>query len=475
MAVQTRRRLVNLAMALAIGAIGRLASAEPATPIVPALPQIPDRTFQITDFGGVGDGKTMNTDAFQKAFAAIDKAGGGKLVVPKGVFLTLPLNLVSHLDLHLEAGATIQFPKDHKAYLQMEAPLPRPESLAKMDGGNTSLLYGDHLTDIAFTGSGTIDGGGAAWWKAHSALNPKPPAATAPATAPGTTAPDPAEVEAEATNSAPAKPIVPVVVGKIKGRPKMVILNECQRIHLDGLTLANSPMWFFVPVSCTDVTIENVTVFAPKSPNTDALDPTASTNVLIRNCDLDEGDDNIAVKAIGGPCSNVWIENVRSKHGHGISIGSETYGGVHDVTVQNCTFDGGDNGIRIKSARDRGNQLAHFSFSNITMDNVKNPIVIDMYYSGGKTRSTKPITPTTPYLSDVHISNVTVKNSKNAGRIVGLPEAPARDIILTNVSIEAKTGMTVADVKGGIFENVTIKVTSGIPLKQTEADLTIRP
>jgi polygalacturonase len=426
------------------------------------LPQIPDRTVRLTDFGGVGDGKTFNTDAFNKALAALDKMGGGTLVVPKGIYLTLPLTLISHLNLHLDEGATIQFPTDLAAYTEMEPLAPRPQSLVNMDGGNASLFYADHLTDIAFTGTGTIDGGGSAWWKKKGK-----PATSAPATQ-----------DDDATNHVSTQPAKPLgYVGKIRGRPKMIILNDCRRIQIDGLTLANSPMWFFVPVHCTDVTIENVKVNSPQhSPNTDALDPTASTNVLIRNCDLDEGDDNVAVKAIGGTCSNIWIEGLHCKHGHGISIGSETYGGVHDVTVRNCTFDGGDNGIRIKSARDRGNQLSNFTYSNITMDNVTNPIVIDMYYSGGKTRVTKEVTPTTPFLSHVRISDVKITNSKNAGRILGLPEAPVTDIVLSNVSIEAKSPMVVNDVKGAVFDHVTIKIEQkGDAIVQNYADLTIKP
>jgi polygalacturonase len=465
--VFTQRSLLA-AMALAISVAAAAQARAEDFPVFP-LPQVPDHTFNLTDFGGNGDGKTMNTQAFNKALAAIDKAGGGTLVVPKGVFLTLPLNLVSHLNLHLEEGATIQFPTDLAAYADMDDLLPRPASLAHMDGGNSSLLYADHLTDIAFTGTGTIDGGGTQWWKKRSGK-----ASTTAASAPAAQAAQ----DDDPTNHVSTQPAKPLpVTGKIRGRPKMFILNDCRRIHIDGLMLSNSPMWFFVPVHCEDVTIENVKVNSPQhSPNTDALDPTASTNVLIRNCDLDEGDDNVAVKAIGGPCSNIWIEGLHCKHGHGISIGSETYGGVHDVTVRDCTFDGGDNGIRIKSARDRGNDLTNFTYSNITMDNVTNPIVIDMYYSGGKTRVTKDVTPTTPHLSHVRISDVKITNSKNAGRILGLPEAPVTDVVLSNVSIQAKSPMTVNDVKACEFDHVDIKIEQhGDAIVQNYADLTIKP
>jgi polygalacturonase len=478
-----RRQLLVLAALGCASLLSRAVRAQGAAPIKPPLPQIPAHSFTLTDFGAVGDGKTMNTEAFKKALHAVQEAGGGKLVVPKGEYLTLPLNLVSHLDLHLEEGATIQFPADLAAYSAMEPLLPRPPSVANMDGGNGSLFFGDKLTDVAITGAGTIDGGGQAWWNRNGAPGRGGRGARGGATQPGATGTPPARGQAFAGATPPAtrgaagrgRGRVLAQTGQIFGRPKMVILTDCQRVYLEGVTLNNSPMWNFVPVMCTDVTIENVKVNAPqRSPNTDALNPTACTNVLIRNCDLSVGDDNIALKALGGPNSNIWIENVHSKFGHGISIGSETYGGVHDVTVLNCTFDGGDNGIRIKSARDRGNQLYNFTFSNITIDHVLNPILITMYYAGSRERQMQEVTPTTPFLKNVKISNVTIKNARNAGSILGLPEAPATNVVLTNVDIEAQTGMTVQDVKGCVFDNVKIKVQSGEPIIQSFADLTIK-
>ncbi len=492
-------RSIALAAAISLAALSAPARADDfklPPQVKPALPNIPDKTFNFADYGANPDGKTMNTDAFKKAFAAIDKAGGGKLVLAKGTYLTLPLNLVSHLEIHLEEGALIQFPKDKALYSTMEPLAPRPDFVSNMDGGNASLLFGDKLTDIALTGKGTIDGGGAGWY-------------AVPAGAPGanTRAPDLYTFPALATLLRPANfrdasptfftggppATVPGVgapprgaggggrglaqVGQIKGRPKLLILTSCQRVLVDGLTIENSPMGQVVPVMCADVTLTNLTVIAPqRSANTDALNPTACTNVLIKNCDLSVGDDNIALKALGGPNSNIWIEDVRSKFGHGISIGSETYGGVHDVTVVHCTFDGGDNGLRIKSARDRGNQLFNFTFSDIKIDNVKNPIFVTMYYSGGMNRTPQPITATTPFLKNVQFHNITIRNGGNAGQILGLPEAPATDITLTNVDIEANTGFTVQDTKNCIFDNVKIKVKSGEAIiDKYKADLTIKP
>jgi polygalacturonase len=255
-----------------------------------------------------------------------------------------------------------------------------------------------------------------------------------------------------------------------------VVLTNCRRVLIQGVTVRNSPMYELVPTLCHDVMIDGVHVTASAhGPNTDAIDPMACDNVVIRNCDLDVGDDDIAIKAIQGPCTNIVVENCRCLHGHGISIGSETYKGIHDVTVRDCSFDGTSNGIRIKSARDRGNDLYGFSFSNITMKNVGTAITLNMYYmdrSGGRVRAAQPVTASTPRLHDVRIENVTVSSAENAGDIIGLPESDIRDVTLSNVSITADKGMTVRDAQGVIFKNVVIDAADGEAITTEFADVT---
>ena len=197
--------------------------------------------------------------------------------------------------------------------------------------------------------------------------------------------------------------------------------------------------------------IEGLHVEAPPtSHNTDAIDINSCDTVIVRDCDLDEGDDNVSIKATEGPCANVLVENCRCLHGHGISIGSETYKGIHDVTVRDCTFDGTQNGIRIKSARDRGNDLYGFSFSNIKMTNVGNALTLNMYYmdkTAARNRVTAPVTEHTPKLHDVTIENVTATGVLTAGDITGLPEMDVKDVTLTNVNISANKGMTIRDAQ----------------------------
>lgn len=408
----------------------------------PALPTIPNRQFSLLDFGGVGDGRTWNTQAFDQAVAWIRTVGGGRLIVPNGTFLTKPFTLTSRIDLHLEAGAVIQFPSDMAAYdLPADPADASAEQLKALRTNTPALIWGDDLTDVAITGEGIIDGGGAVWW-----------------------------------------PLIPGADGKGHtaygdNRPKLVSIARSQRVHVQGVTIRNSPMYEMVARGCGDVLIEEAHINASsKGPNTDAIDPIACRNVLIRDCDLDVGDDNVAIKAIGGPTSDVLVENCRCKHGHGISIGSETYGGIHDVTVRDCTFDGTSNGIRIKSARDRGNDLYNFAFSNIVMRDVGTAITINMYYmdkSGSGRRVSKPVTASTPRLHGVRIDNVAVTGAQNAGDIIGLPESDVLDVKLSNVSIAAEKGMTVRDARGVVFTNVRITAEEGEPIASDHADLTI--
>jgi polygalacturonase len=411
----------------------------PAADVNPAAPSIPDRQFDLSDYGPVPDGKTPNTDALAKAVAAVAAAGGGHLIVHKGVYLTFPFALTSHMDLHLDADAVIQFPQSLAAYGLAAA--PTPQQMKDLNTKIPALVAGDNLTDVSITGSGIIDGGGAAWWP----LSPRDRAGSAH-TAYG------------------------------NSRPKLVVLTNCRRVLIQGVTVRNSPMYELVPTLCHDVMIDGVHVTASAhGPNTDAIDPMACDNVVIRNCDLDVGDDDIAIKAIQGPCTNIVVENCRCLHGHGISIGSETYKGIHDVTVRDCSFDGTSNGIRIKSARDRGNDLYGFSFSNITMKNVGTAITLNMYYmdrSGGRVRAAQPVTASTPRLHDVRIENVTVSSAENAGDIIGLPESDIRDVTLSNVSITADKGMTVRDAQGVIFKNVVIDAADGEAITTEFADVT---
>jgi polygalacturonase len=427
-------------LALLLGAT--LLSCTTTETVVVTAPPGP-RTFLFTDYGGVGDGKTWNTDAFANATAALDQAGGGILDVPPGTYLTLPIRFTNHMNLHLEPGATIQFPADLTAY---GLPDPSKSTQDQINAANRnvpkSLIWGDHLTDVSITGSGTIDGGGTNWWE-WSDKNAKKHA------------------------------------GIFYDRPKLIIFRNSNHILVEGVTLQNSPMWNFVPTLSSDITVRGITVLAPQfSPNTDAVDPDSCDHVVVRDCVMNEGDDGIAIKADDGPCSNILIENLQCHHGHGISVGSETYGGIHDVVVRHCTFDGSKWAIRIKSNRDRGNSLYNIVYDDIQINNVETAIDIDMYYhdpKGEKAHAPQPVTDFTPLLRDVKISNVTVTNADSAGRIIGLPEMPIDGIKLTSVQITCRKGLDIRDAKNIILNQVTITAAESPPVTTENAQVTTIP
>ena len=389
------------------------------------LPTIPTTVFNITNYGAVGDGKTLNTVAIQKAIDACAAAGGGTVLVPAGKFIFGPIILTSSLNLHLDKGAMLLISDDLKNY-----PIK-------------SKRYQDCITaanahDIEISGQGVIDGQGEAWWQAFAANQ------------------------------------------KMTHRPYMAKLSGCTRVYVHDVTFQNSPMFHFVPENCTDVTIEHIKIKSPaRAANTDGIDP-SGWNFLIADCTIDTGDDNIAIKPAGGRTpgdKNFLVKNCTFLHGHGMSVGGGTANGLENLTVSNCTFNGTDSGIRIKTPRGNGGLLQNAVYESITMHDVKNPIYINDYYpertapKDPATEKAEPVTDRTPITKDIMIRNVTITDSPNAGTIQGLPEAPISNLIFSNANISAKTGMIIYHARGVQFINSKITVADGKSLITYDAEI----
>ncbi|MEY4489362.1 MAG: hypothetical protein RIQ79_1870, partial [Verrucomicrobiota bacterium] len=322
----------------------------PLSELRPALPVIPAREFELSDYGAVGDGHTLNTAAFARAIEAVNQAGGGTLTVPSGVFITGPFKLCSSLDLHLSEGAVIKAPETFEAL-----GLPDPAQFKTQADADAvyrvpdPLISGRDLHDVAITGPGVIDGSGQHWW-----------------------------LWSERASRAAAKEGQPARV--TFRRPHLIVIDTCARLRVADVTLTNSSMFHFVPRRIDDLTVERVKVRAPwdgSAPNTDAIDPGPGRNFWIHHCDIDTGDDDIVIKSGG---TNILIEDNTIGHGHGISIGSETTVGVHHMLVRNCTFDGTDIGLRIKSMRGAGGLVEDVRYENITMRNVDKAFVLRLDY-----------------------------------------------------------------------------------------------
>jgi polygalacturonase len=388
----------------------------------PARPRIPEREFKLADFGAVGDCKTLNTAAFKKAIAAIENAGGGKLIVPKGVFRTAPFALCSRLDLHLEAGAVIKAVETFE-----ELGLPNPATFKTQAGADAAyrvpqpLLHGKSLHDVAITGPGTIDGSGRHWW----------------------------EWSERAARDAAKKGEKQVVYR----RPHLVVIDGCDRLLIADITLTDSPMFHLVPRHVNDLSIERVKIRAPHdAPNTDGIDPGQDTNVWIHDCDIDTGDDDIVIKGGG---TNILIENNTIKHGHGISIGSETAAGVRNMLVRDCTFDHTDNGVRIKSMRGAGGLVENVRYSHITMKNVGVAIIFQLNYGDANRPNFKGDPRLVPAIRDILLDHLTIEGARNAGVFVGLPDSRITGVTLRDITISAEKDFYVHDADEPVLERVT--------------------
>jgi len=399
------------------------------------------KVFDVRQFGAKGDGQTLDTAAIQKALDECGNAGGGTVRFPSGTYLSKPVTLRTRTTLQLDEGAKLQATGEQAAFLKSGTNWLE----AKSGGDFNPFIGGKDLVDVTITGRGTIDGGGANWWEAAEQARRKQPGYTLP-------------------------------------RPNLIVLTDCKNLRVENITIQNSPKFHLVPTDCDGVVISNVTILAPaRAANTDAIDPSICRNVLITRCRIDVGDDNVAIKSgrkVEGrefATENITVTDCVFLHGHGMSIGSETVGGVRNVTVRNCTFENTENGIRIKSQRGRGGVVENISYSDITMKNVDPAITLTCYYmynsagdavqrSAPKEDAAKPVDEKTPIYRNIRIRNLTATCQRSAGTILGLPESQISDVVLENVSIAAATtGLKVKNAKGVQFKNVQVVSKEGPP------------
>jgi len=416
----------------------------------PMAPAIPDRAFPITDFGAKSGGNAMSTDAIRAAIAACAKAGGGRVIVPAGTFLASPFELASHVALVLQKGAVLQA---SDKFADFGLPDPLPATQAEIDAFKKQVkpfISGKGLEDVAILGEGVIDGAGSPWWAKSDIVAMRSPLVAKPG--------DP---------SAPRQRLLYVP------RPHLIVLRDCERVRVQGVTLRNSPMFHLVPHHCHEVLVEDVTIFSPaNAPNTDGIDPGNARQVTIRRCTIDTGDDNIALKAGGvgaEPTENVFITECKFRHGHGVSIGSETEAGVHHVAVENCSFEDTGTALRIKSGRTRGGEVSDIHYRGITMKNVEVPITVALFYDdrlGGLKPEEKPVTETTPRISDLSFEDVTCDGAtQKAGELIGLPESPINRVTLVNVRIRHAAGpFTQRDVSDLVSRGLDVQTTAASPV-----------
>jgi polygalacturonase len=447
----TRRSLLASTVALAAAP----AMAAPARPTDAAWkqadailsrikpPTIPRRDFPITRFGAKPEADC--TQAIAAALVAAGKAGGGRVVVPAGVWLTGAIHLKSRTELHVAKGATLKFSQDPAAYLPVV--LTRHEGVELMN--YSPFIYALEQHDIALTGEGTLDGQADAehWW---NWIRRKPPGVV--------------DDRKRLTDMAEAGvPVAQRVFGAGSTiRPMFIQPYRCRNVLIEGLTIIGSPMWEVHPVECENVIVRKLNIHS-HGPNNDGCDPESCRDVLIEGCIFDTGDDCIAIKSgrnadgrrLNKPTENVIIRNCQMKDGHGgVTLGSEITGGVRNVFVERCQMDSPrlDIAIRFKNNAMRGGTLENIHVRDIAVGQVaKAVITIDYNYQEGANGPYKPV------FRNLVVERLVSGKSPRALDLQGFADSPIRGVILRDCEFNNVAGAdTVKYVEGLVFENVLI-------------------
>ena len=430
-------------------------------------PIFPANRVSIVDFGAVADGETMNTRAINTAIQACAKKGGGTVVVPAGMWLTGPIEFENSIDLQVDVGAVVLFSPRFEDY-------PMPAKGARV----TSPIYGQGLTNIAITGKGMFNGNGQhwrpvkkekltdrqwkdlvasggvvtsdgkMWWPSKEAMN--------------------GESYLRNLRTTNKKPMPEEIAGAREFlRPTMVDFSDCKNVLIDGPTFTNTPGWVIHPTDCENVIIRNTTVINNWwGQNTDAADISGCRNVLFYKNVLNAGDDGICMKSGANKKKEFALENVVIAdcivyHGHGgFVIGSNTDGGMRNISVKNCTFIGTDIGLRFKSARDRGGKVEKIYVDGVRMKDIAtSAILFDLFYDGNGDNDPNKVK--IPYFRDFNIKNVVCDGAADAVFVRGLSDAPIQSISLKNISITSQRAMTMEDADGFSLNNVRLNFKSG--------------
>jgi len=418
------------------------------------LPSFKDTAYNIINYGANGNGKFNNQTAINNAIKECSKEGGGKVIIPRGIWFTGPIELESNVNLHLESGAVIYFSKNFDDY---------PLIYTSWEGFFTyrcmPQIYGKDLNNIAITGEGVIDGNGSVWrpvkrfkmtdimwnkiiskggvidnrkeeiwWPSASALEGNKEII-----------PNPSILKDKE------------LCQKYRDylRPVLLNLTNCKNILIEGVTFQNSPAWCLHPWLCEHLTVNKVSVRNPWfSQNGDGIDVDSCKYVEVKNSTFDVGDDAMCVKSgknedgrdLGKPCEYVIFKNCTVYHGHGgFTIGSEMSGGVKNIKVENCTFISTDTGLRFKSCLGRGGIVENVYIDNINMTDIpKEAIIFTMGYDMD-TKAGKEVSPEeVPEFKNIYIDKINCTNAQTGLYISGLSQKPVHDIYLTDINISAE-------------------------------------
>lgn len=427
-------------------------------------PNFPDVSYSITDFGAVGDGQTLNTQAINKAIEVCSANGGGIVIVPKGIFLTGAVHLKNDVNLHLTDNATLKFSTNPADYL--------PLVHTRWEGNDvmnySPLIYANGQTNIAVTGKGVLDGSGSneAWWpwKGKKQYGWKE----------GT----PSQLDASVGRSILdtwEKSEAPLFERRAGDgyylRPQFVSVINCYRFLLEDVKIINSPFWVVNPILTKDIIVRGIHIES-LGPNSDGCDPESCKNVLIENCIFDTGDDCIALKSGRNsdgrkpnvPVENVLIRNCKMLEGHGgVVLGSEISAGCKNIFAENCEMSSPDldRAVRIKTNSHRGGTTDGVYIRNIKVGQVKDAVVrINCSYDLGSEGHEGEFPPMVRnvYISDINADMTGKTQAKYGLRLVGIKGKNAvENIYISNCNFNGVDKISdIKNIKNLNLENVVI-------------------
>ncbi|WP_234123717.1 glycoside hydrolase family 28 protein [Clostridium hydrogenum] len=426
-----------------------------------------NKDFNIKNYGAVeGNNVKQNTEAFKEAIEACTKNGGGRVVVPSGKFITGPIELKSNVNLYLENGSTIEFSTNHADY-----PIIKDEGSSKYVVA--SPIYGYKLNNVAITGNGTINGRGDTWrpvkkekvtTEMWNSLVKGGGVVSGDVWWPSKEAEDGEAYLKEHKNKLT---IDDYNYLKDYLRPYMIYLKNCSSILIDGPTIENSPNLCTNITGAKDVIIRNTKVYNELyAQNGDGIDISSSSNVLIYKCNVSAGDDDIALKSSKNKnekfaLQNVVIADCTVNWGHGgFVVGSNTDGGMENVYVHNCIYNGTDAGIKFKSAIGEGGTVKNIYVDGIKMKDIKtDAISLDSFYENnalGENNISNSQKDLIPIFEDIHISNITCNGALNAVYMKALPNAPYTNLYFNNVEINSDKGFEAENTRNIKLTNVKI-------------------
>lgn len=439
------------------------ANLEPIEPVAapfpmpqPKRPVFGNCVIDIRDYGAIADGTTKNTEAFKAAITACGQSGGGRVLVPAGKWFTGPIHLTSGVQLHLEQDAEIIFSDNFEDYL--------PVVLVRVGGveiyNYSPLIYARDCENIAVTGPGKLNGNAKAWWPWAKR-----------------------ESKEFFGMGAAGVPVEKRVFGTPEAaiRPNFVCFFNCRNVLLEGFTIGSGPNWTIQPVYCENVIIRRVNVVTD-GPNNDGIDPDSCKNVLIEHCTFDTGDDCVVLKSgynedgwrVGKPTENVVMRYCTSRRGHGgLVIGSEMSGDVRNVYMHDCTFEGTDRAIRVKSRRDRGGVVENVWARDLNLKNMKyEAVLFTMAYTADKNETTSE---KAPVFRSFDIRNLTCQGAPTAVLMQGLEDSLVENVHFENITISSTKGIVCENIKNITFDTVSITPQQGPVFRITNGrDITIR-